>query len=280
MGAIWPECGVDFPLQQLKAAFAAGALAPDMGFFPGGPRRFSEAVHRSGSSDFMRVLKKKARNGIEIAFAAGWASHIYADCAVHPLINQWATARAKAGRGDKDLWHLRLEWGMDCLLLEEDPDLEKAEVLWPHRGEEELLQEVAAQVYPRQISRQGLVTGQNTTAQWLRRLPWIYRVSGGCRPPKLRPVSRGLSLVLQPICHLGAALLAPYEKCRDVAAISHTHRPDSMMAQQLKTGVEQAMVACIAGWRDDFLTRPDLDLDTGLPPALASKADSPTEPGN
>ncbi|SVD90995.1 uncharacterized protein METZ01_LOCUS443849, partial [marine metagenome] len=33
------------PTDQMRAAFAAGAVGPDIGFFPGGPFAFSHRVH-------------------------------------------------------------------------------------------------------------------------------------------------------------------------------------------------------------------------------------------
>ena len=245
-------------MANVREAFAAGAIAPDLGFFPGGPQAFSQAVHRRGSGDFIRALLKGADSSLHEAFVLGWASHIYVDCAVHPLINQVAAAVA----GDRDLWHLRLEWGMDCLLLEERPELGQYRLGWDEGGVAQAFGAAALAFYPQEASATGLRHGQGQAARWLRRLPSVYLLCGAWWQPD-RPLASALGRGARPAWRALGGLLAPFAACRDVAAVVATWRPEPKLADELKEKTLQAAAACAADWSNGFGDRPNLDLDTG-----------------
>ncbi len=107
---------------KLRAAFFRGAMAPDMGYYPGGVFEISNAIHRGGSGDMVRCLIGSAENALERAYAWGWLTHILADVVLHPAINQAAGCYSR-GPGappltyaDDPTMHLRIEIGLDAYL--------------------------------------------------------------------------------------------------------------------------------------------------------------------
>jgi hypothetical protein len=106
----------------LVAAFQHGALGPDLGYFPGGPRFFSELAHRVQSADLTRTLVNLSRTPMERAFAWGWVTHVVADCDIHPLIGRGVGALLL---GDADTFvdgsagmpeHVRVETGLEVAI--------------------------------------------------------------------------------------------------------------------------------------------------------------------
>ncbi len=72
----------------LVNAFRSGALGPDLGYFPGGPRFLSDLAHCVGSGRLTRALLDGARTPRERAFAWGWVTHVLADRLLHPVIGR------------------------------------------------------------------------------------------------------------------------------------------------------------------------------------------------
>lgn len=110
-------------------AFHVGAMAPDMGFMPGGYRPLSDLSHALRSGTLTRAVLASARTPVQTAFAWGWVTHVLADALVHPIIG-CAVGELVTGSpanfidGDQDtLSHVRVEVGLDALYAERYPEL-------------------------------------------------------------------------------------------------------------------------------------------------------------
>lgn len=106
------------PLQpDVHAAFLHGAIAPDVGFFPGGQYMWSHVGHHWRTADMCRTLLSSATNDVERAFAWGWTTHILADALLHPVINQWCRLQLGGDSQRDDLMrlHVQLELGIDVM---------------------------------------------------------------------------------------------------------------------------------------------------------------------
>lgn len=109
------------PSAATRNAFLHGAIGPDMGFFPGADPLLSHLAHHVRTGALCRALVHQARTDEEQAFAWGWVTHVLADVAVHPLVNE-ACGELLAGRRDVPLWgpevaatHTALEIGLDAV---------------------------------------------------------------------------------------------------------------------------------------------------------------------
>lgn len=110
------------PLHPQNAnAFMHGAVAPDIGFFPGGPETVSSVVHEHRSGALTRALLDGARTERQTAFAWGWLSHVLTDVLIHPLVNEASDAlvhaRGATERADWLVAHVQVEVGMDAWCL-------------------------------------------------------------------------------------------------------------------------------------------------------------------
>lgn len=124
------------PCDATRNAFLHGALGPDMGYFPGADPLLAELAHHARTGAFCRALAAEARTDVERAFAWGWVTHVLADVAVHPLINEacgelmlgertpvWGAPAATA--------HLRVETGLDAAYHARHPELARFGTLAP-----------------------------------------------------------------------------------------------------------------------------------------------------
>lgn len=116
------------PGEITRGAFLHGALGPDMGYWPGADPLLGELAHHARTGAFCRALVAEARTGVERAFAWGWVTHVLADVAVHPLVNE-ACGELLAGERTP-LWgagteavHLRVETGLDAVYHGRHPEL-------------------------------------------------------------------------------------------------------------------------------------------------------------
>jgi hypothetical protein len=114
--------GPDLTDRAARAAFFAGAVAPDMGYCPGGDRFTSDLAHYVRSGRLARSLAASAGDPAAAAFARGWATHVLADALVHPLINR-AAGELVGGRSSRPLTfaddpaaHVRVEQGLDAVI--------------------------------------------------------------------------------------------------------------------------------------------------------------------
>lgn len=114
--------------EQLKEAHAyayGGAVVPDMGYFPGGSKLFTNLIHYVRSGDFVLALLNDAQNPNEYAFALGALCHYEADKYGHriginpgvPLV--YPKTREKFGSTvtyeDDPVAHVRIEFSYDVL---------------------------------------------------------------------------------------------------------------------------------------------------------------------
>ena len=121
-----------FPARDVRAAraFAHGALAPDIGYFPGGDRLFSELAHLVGSADLARDLTERACTPEQQGYAWGWVTHVLADGAIHPLLNEAGGEHRHGDRmrpissTDDVRLHMRLEYGLDAAVFGRAPRLD------------------------------------------------------------------------------------------------------------------------------------------------------------
>ncbi|NKB70256.1 MAG: hypothetical protein GKR89_24560 [Candidatus Latescibacteria bacterium] len=254
------------------SAFVAGTLAPDLGFFPGGPARFSQRLHHESSGDFIRALQAQAQGSSERAFAAGWALHIYLDVALHPWVNNWVDHRPNVAVGTtkavRDMWHMRLEWGIDCHLLQQ----QEGAFLWtvepyfpPRQGEHDLLAKVGQDFFATDAAPPLLDRGAASTRRWVRLLPRIFTALGHTRPHRCNWPLRSWTAAARPL--LGpffGRLLEGGRGSPSSASVAWPWRPDQV---QLREGLQlgqQALKAYRAGWQEAFAGLANLDLDTGL----------------
>jgi len=91
-------------------AILAGALAPDIGLFPGSCREISRLSHHSRTGELAIEILSQARTRDEELFAQGWISHCLADVAIHPLINQITGSLPD----DNMRAHIQVEGGLDA----------------------------------------------------------------------------------------------------------------------------------------------------------------------
>lgn len=132
--ARWQAAPIHAPFEPCPATRAAmlhGALGPDMGYFPGADPLLSELAHHARTGAFCRALVHEAGTDVERAFAWGWVTHVLADVAIHPLVNE---ACGELRLGDRTpLWgadvaleHLRVETGLDAAVHARHPEIETA----------------------------------------------------------------------------------------------------------------------------------------------------------
>jgi hypothetical protein len=130
--ARWRAAPIHAPFEPCPAARAAllhGALGPDMGYFPGADPLLAELAHHARTGAFCRALVDEADTDAERAFAWGWVTHVLADVAIHPLVND-ACGELVTGRRTP-LWgaqvaleHLRVETGLDAAVHARHPELD------------------------------------------------------------------------------------------------------------------------------------------------------------
>ena len=128
----WEAAPIEAPFEPGEAArnaFLHGAIAPDMGFFPGGAPLVSRLAHHARTGALCRALAAEARTDVERAFAWGWVTHVLADVAIHPLVNE-ACGELSLGDRSTPLWgdavaaeHVRVEMGLDAAYAARFPAL-------------------------------------------------------------------------------------------------------------------------------------------------------------
>ncbi|GAA4328174.1 zinc dependent phospholipase C family protein [Flaviaesturariibacter amylovorans] len=121
--ARFPDAGAD-AWKEARAAAYGGALTPDIGYYPGGSKLFTNLVHYTRSGDFVQALLREAHSIQEYAFALGVLSHYHADRWGHGIgTNQSVPIvypkhhhdRRSVTYEEDPIAHQRVEFGFDVL---------------------------------------------------------------------------------------------------------------------------------------------------------------------
>ena len=119
---LWRRSGsapVELSAPGVMAAMRFGAVAPDMGYYPGAEALLADLAHYVRSGDLARAVLDEAETEKERAFAWGWVSHMEVDALLHPIINrEVASMRGLVGAvlfDDDPATHVRIEFGLDTL---------------------------------------------------------------------------------------------------------------------------------------------------------------------
>lgn len=184
---VYPEfiksAGLEKYGNNLLPSFSAGTVAPDIGFYPNGPANFSRTVHNRGrTGTFLRTLADEAVSVEEEVFVAGWALHVYTDAVIHPLVDKAVKNFYRgADRSQLMLWHMRLEWGMDCAILEsaEASRLWQLSFLFPKRNQGDILAFSGNRIYCSEVFWENKMSdGYKAIGTWVRFIPQIFLWSG------------------------------------------------------------------------------------------------------
>lgn len=110
------------PVQELYA----GALAPDLGYYPGTEADWlSDLAHYVTPGVFTQRLWENADVPATQAFAIGWASHVIADQRLHPKVNTMSRRILKRDDAvtfaENPAVHLQCETGLDKVWGDEHP---------------------------------------------------------------------------------------------------------------------------------------------------------------
>ncbi|MEK7078035.1 MAG: zinc dependent phospholipase C family protein, partial [Patescibacteria group bacterium] len=151
--------------------------------YPGGSANFSKTVHNRGRTGaFLRTLAAEAVSVKEDAFVAGWALHVYADAVIHPLVDKAVKNFYRgADKSQLMLWHMRLEWGLDCAILEseEAKDLWQPNLMFPKRKRGDILTLAVNTIYPTAVFFQNdIQRGYDSIVKWSKIIPRIFLWSG------------------------------------------------------------------------------------------------------
>lgn len=252
-------------------AFAAGVLAPDLGFFPGGPAPFSDRVHHERSGDFTRQLYRCANGEVEEAFAAGWALHIYTDSIFHPWVNSQVAAllkkRACTAEHAPDLWHLRLEWGIDCFLLGQNDVsyLWAANLYFPQRNSAGgLLSLVGRQFYPEAGDEAALEMGMAAVIKWSTLLPLIFLWTGQTRRHGHSGMAEWVGRGIRPLSQgVARRWMDQRPNWKNEASVGWPWHPSAEDLQRAFELGNEALFDFYSGYADAFNSLPNLDLDSG-----------------
>ena len=254
----------------LLRAFQAGSVAPDIGFFPGGPRTLSHRIHHESTGDFARHLLAQSRTAAEEAFAAGWTLHLFTDIRIHPLIEE-EVALVAAGSGAlrerSDLWHKSLEWGLDCHVLENSSAPEwSVDIEMPLRPGEECQLTMAARGYfAPEADDEIICRGWRSLASWVGRMPAIFKWTGSARPVGHSPAAGLAGRISAPLARALGGLLAPVEFFENAAGLVNPKRPGEDAVHRMMQRGRAALKDFDDALPERFAGLANLDLDTGQP---------------
>ena len=243
-----------------RAAYFTGAIAPDMGYFPGGDRFASDLAHHVRTGQLVRALSRSASGSEAAAFARGWASHVLADVLVHPLVNRAAAELSRETPHDDHVSHIRVEQGMDAVLSARF----SASALWPQSHNH----------LPGAV--QQLATAYRETYRFA---PTERHLTESCRA-----IARGVPLLLRygriavralegrslPALAVGSAfraarLATALVPQRLVYAFSRPCRPSEQLTAEVLEVIEEFPARFAALEANGFADLIDYNLDTGKP---------------
>ncbi len=190
-----------------RNAFLQGALGPDMGLFPGGEPILSQLAHSQRTGELTRALVHSARTDLERAFAWGWLTHVLADTAMHPTVNDCARRIVAAGGGaasdDAALSaaHSRVELGLEIRMYARRPELRRIRLAHAFDARSVCyLGDAYRSTYGLSFRPEWLLRSHRAVAPMARALSLLVRLHSHAAPPRARPVRRRL------LCALAAAI--------------------------------------------------------------------------
>ncbi len=189
-----------------RNAFLQGALGPDMGLFPGGEPILSQLAHSQRTGELTRALAHSARTELERAFAWGWLTHVLADAAIHPTVNDCARRIVKAEGGlasDEQAVsaaHSRVELGLELRMYARQPALLRLRLAHAFDARSvAYLGDAFRSTYGLTFKAEWLLRSHRAVAPMARALALLVRLHAHVAPHRARPVRRGL------LCALSAA---------------------------------------------------------------------------
>ncbi|MDB5307271.1 MAG: hypothetical protein JWO38_1473 [Gemmataceae bacterium] len=287
-----PGCGVHLILASrviapgtrpaARVAFLVGAVAPDMGYYPGADRFCSDLSHYVRPGRLAEALLRGADCDVSRAFALGWATHVLADTLVHPLINR---AAGELGRGrpappltfaDDPVAHIRVEQGLDAVIAARfgTPSL------WPALGRVPLgfvvhrVESAYLDTYGIAPSRRALWATGRALYRGVGLLLSYGRIVGslfgepGTPPETAVPIRIGASAL--------RTVVAPFRRS-PAYAFAHPAQPPAWLVDQLAEVIRAFPDRFAALAARGLADLPDANLDTGevdgagpYPPAVAT----------
>lgn len=252
----------------LRSAFCQGAVGPDLGYFPGGFRPFSELAHYLSSADLSRRLAATARTPIQVAFARGWLTHVLADVGIHPMVAEALGERRHGQRGrfvdgfQDPTGHIRVETGLDAFYALRSPGF-RPEKLAPafDRGTVGWLASAFEAVYSLRVDRRLLLRSHRAVARGATRgLVAIRQMAKA-----LGSRSRGFSSISSRVGLRAARLVARalFGRASSARAFLDPVLPEPWLVEGVD-GVARAFPALVQEHLDAGLTKlENRNLDTG-----------------
>jgi len=166
--------------ERLFQVFLAGSIALDTGYYPGAEVNLASSVHLIKPWQVCRALLALAATPAERAFALGWLSHALLDRRGHQELVNPLAGGAFSQQGYA---HKQAEWGLDCWLLARP----QGDWLWRARPDYGpglgLWARALAQVYGARVPRTLLVQAMEAELKEVRRLPYVFWLSGRLQRP-------------------------------------------------------------------------------------------------
>ena len=264
-----PNAPFDVASGEARNAYFQGTLGPDMGLFPGGEPLISELAHSHRTGALTRALVQQARTDVERGFAWGWVTHVVADVAVHPTVNDCARSAVLAsGACATDeralaLAHSRLELGLDLRVLARDRRLRGVRLAHVFdRRSIDYLRSAYGDTYGLSFKREWLLRSHRAVAPLAWALLRLERLHGHAAPHRTGSVARRL------LCTL-ARTLKPRLSLQNAAFLSPLRAPRSLV-----TAYEETRATFWTMMRrlqhDGLRSLGDPDLDGKIAPALLS----------
>lgn len=246
-------------------AWRHGAVAPDLGYFPGGDRVLSDLAHCVRTGVLARTLLQTAGSEVERAFALGWLTHFLGDAQIHPLIGRAVGELLTGSRetfvdGSSDLLaHLRVEMGLDTWYAHGYPEV-FGRRLAPALGEPSTrwLARAYALTYdvhlPDEMFARSLRISSRRVGQALLGL----RLLGGLIAPAPRPVLQVLRVAL------GAAYRAQRLRSTTLAFLNPVE-PTGWLLREVTAATRAHTVGFLRHVGEGGAHLEDVNLDTGRP---------------
>lgn len=181
----WPQVAAKLKFSQdnpdLRAAWYAGNLAPDAGYYPGAEPNLARAAHLQEPWKFCGTMLRLSQGDQEKAFAAGWTAHLLLDALTHAkLVNPLSGSAFSQDR----LTHKRIEWGIDAAFLAQpqgkwlwSPDVRSGMGL-------NLWQRALKDQYGKKVERIVLQLAMKNEMSEVDRLPYVWWLGGRLQRPQ------------------------------------------------------------------------------------------------